>query len=102
MRYTIKRNFVQVLGTIWMPTVTCAMEYPLTAYDVANIGEFTRENVEAWLDTHSGDFQSIKDFAATVGDEWINWADEENEFTYQDCMYPSDEPCDCQQEGCEG
>ena len=91
MRYLVERNFVQVIGTIWMPEATCAMEYTLSARDIANIGKFTRDNVETWLSANSGDFQSIQDFTATVGDEWIEWDSEESEFTYNDCMFPTED-----------
>ncbi len=91
MRYMVERNFVQVIGTIWMPATTAAMEYPLSSYDVENIGKLTRENVEQWLTTHSGDFQGIDDFYATVGDTEIPWNSEESEMTYNDCMYPPEE-----------
>ena len=88
MRYLKEVNFVQVIGTIWMPACTAAMEYPLSAHDVANIGRFTRDNVAAWLSANSGDFQSIDDFRASIGDDEIEWADEESEFTYDDLVYP--------------
>ncbi len=91
MRYLVERNFVQVIGTIWMPSATCAMEYPLSARDIANIGRFTRDNVETWLSANSGDFQSIQDFAATIGDEWVEWDSEESEITFNDCMSPPEE-----------
>ena len=91
MRYLVEKNFVQVIGTIWMPAATCAMEYPLSARDIANIGRFTRANVETWLSANSGDFQSIQDFRATIGDEWIEWGREESEFTYNDCMFPEED-----------
>ncbi len=87
MYMTIERNFVQVVGVIWMPSTTAAMEYKLSKYDLENIGEFTRENVEKWLDKRAGDFQSITDFYATYKDKEIQWADEENEFIYSDCMF---------------
>ena len=90
MRYLVERNFVQVIGSIWMPAGTCAMEYTLSRHDVESIGDFTRENVEQWLATHAGDFQSIDDFQATVGDAWLEWADEESELLYGDCMFPSE------------
>lgn len=91
MRYMVERNYVQVVGTIWMPSVTVAMEYELSRHDLENIGEFTRENVEQWLASHAGDFQSVKDFYTTAGDIEIPWASEENELTYSDCMYPQED-----------
>ena len=86
-RYMVERNYVQVVGKIWMPAVTCAMEYPLTRHDIENIGEFTRENVEQWLCIYARDFQSIEDFHASVGDQDIPWATEDGECAYADCMF---------------
>lgn len=92
MRYMVERNFVQVIGTIWMPATTCAMEYPLTAYDVGNIQDreepgLTRRNVEDWLSCYSGDFRHVQDFRASIGDWESPWSSEESECTYGDCMY---------------
>ena len=88
---TITINQIEVIGTIWMPASTCAMTYKLTAHDIENIGELTRENVQKWLDTHSGDFQSIADFHADIGDFDSPWEHEESELTFNDCMFPSEE-----------
>ena len=91
-RFLIERNYVNVVGYIWIASgIKCAHTYNLSSYDVRNIGEFTRENVELWLATHAGDFREILDFEATVGNEWIKWADEENEMVFNDCMFPCEE-----------
>jgi len=87
MKFTIERNWIEVIGVIWLPPITCAKRIDLSPYDMENIGEPTRENVEQWLCTHAGDFQSITDFHAIVGETDIPWATEENEFTYFDCMW---------------
>ena len=93
--YTMRRTrvaHVQVIGKVWMPSVTCAMEYPLSDYDLENIGKFTRRNVELWLCTHAGDFQSVEDFRAVCGDKVIEWRKgEDSECTFCDCMYPAEE-----------
>jgi len=89
--YTVTVNEVNVLGIIWMPAVECAMNYTLSKHDIENMGEITRENVENWLDTHAGDFQSIIDFRVDIGDTIIEWKEEENEYKYMDCMYPCEE-----------
>lgn len=92
MRCTIERNWIEVIGPIWWPAgQTCAMRYDLSAYDVENIGEATRENVEQWLCTHSGDFQHVEDFYAAIGETEIPWETEESEFTFSDCMYGSED-----------
>lgn len=89
---TITINQIQVIGRIWMPYgAVCAQCIDLTAYDIENIGELTRDNVEQWLMCHSGDFSSIIDFRADIGDFLSEWADEESECTYSDCMYPAEE-----------
>ena len=96
MRYTITKQRVEVIGTIWMPSTTCAQSQDLSAYDLENIEDVRdREAVARWIDTHFGDFQHIKDFRADfhVGDEHVvhEWKDEESELTFNDCMYPSEE-----------
>ena len=91
MRYMVERNFVRVWGYIWMPNTLAAYEYTLSPYDVENIGEFTRENVEGWLHKNAGDFQSVEDFYATVGNQELPWAKEENEFAYSDAVYGEEE-----------
>lgn len=95
MKTLVRRSYIDVIGTIWMPSTTCAMQYPLASYDIENCrdedGNITRESVEQWLCRHSGDFQSVDDFSASIedGDETIDiaWADEESELTYGDCMF---------------
>lgn len=92
MRYMVERNSVQVVGGIWMPYgAKAAYEYPLSPYDVENIGKLTRENVERWLNKNAGDFSSIDDFCATVGTQEIPWATEEGELAYLDAMYKDNE-----------
>jgi hypothetical protein len=92
MRYMVEKNFVQVLGKIWMPpTAVCGYEYPLRKYDIDNIGEFTRENVEQWLAANAGDFSQIIDFYATVGDKEIPWAKEDSESRYCDILFPEED-----------
>lgn len=88
MKFTVERNWIELIGVIWMPSTTCAQRIDLRQYDIENIGEPTRENVEQWLTMHSGDFQSVTDFRAVIGETVIEWANEESELTFNDCMYP--------------
>ena len=98
MKLTIRKSIVQIIGVIWMPPVTCATQKTLRDYDIENMrndeGQITRESVEQWLTTNSGDFQSVTDFSASIEDGEntvdIPWASEESEFTYVDCMYPAE------------
>ncbi len=90
MKFTVERNWISVIGRIWMPAVMCAQRIDLTSYDLENIGEPTRENAEQWLTTHTGDFQSVKDFSATIGETVLDWSDPDSENVYIDCMYPAE------------
>src|SRR5438128_7390123 len=97
MRYTVTKQRVQVIGTIWMPTsATYAQSLDLSAYELENIGDVQdRDAVARWIDTHFGDFQYIKDFRADfhVGDEHVvhEWQDEESELACNDCMFASED-----------
>lgn len=107
---------IQIIGHIWMPNTTAAMEYtaPLKRGNEDTFAkdlhwpadEDFRESVEQWLATNSGDFQSVDDFAA-----WVSlptepcecckrmqfrtvetpWQDEESELTFNDCIYGSED-----------
>jgi hypothetical protein len=94
-RYTVEHNYVRVLGRIWLPPVIAAVEYPLTAHDLAQLrddaGEITRDDLDCWVSTHAGDFQHVIDFSASIGDTEYPWAEEESELAYNDCMYPQEE-----------
>lgn len=91
MKITLERNWIEVIGRIWLPPVMCAQRIDLSAYDLENIGEPTRENVDQWLSTHTGDFQSVKDFYAVIGETVIDWEDPESECVYTDCMCPCED-----------
>lgn len=72
MRYTVKKSVIDVVGKIWLPAVTCSMRYTVSAHDVENMrdddGKITRDSVDQWLACHSGDFQSVQDFRASIED----------------------------------
>ena len=94
---TISR--VRIVGKGWYGQ-TIAMDKDLTGYDVENIrdregrgdGKITRKDVALWLTCSSGDFAHVDDFAVTIGDGDLDsdFATEEGECAYSDCMYPSD------------
>lgn len=95
MRYTITRQRIAVIGSIWQPGVTAAQVHDLTAFDLENIGDVRdRDAVARWIDAHCGDFQNIKDFRADfhIGDENVihEWSREDSEPIYNDCMYPGE------------
>ncbi len=95
MKYTVRKSIVRVIGKIWMPSINAAHQYTLSDYDVENCkdeqGNVTRESVDQWVNTHTGDFQSVTDWYAslevggeTIEIEWQNG--EESEFAYSDCF----------------
>jgi len=101
MKYMVRKSIVEVIGHIWQPGLgLCAYRYDLRdPYDVDNArddaGSMTRESVQHWLSLNAGDFQSIRDFHASIEDGQntveIPWDDEESELTYGDCMFPNEE-----------
>ncbi len=86
-----RRAYVTILGYIWMPRVLCSMQKQLSNYDLENIGEFTRENIDQWLTSNSGDFSSVVDFTARCGETEIEWSSEENEMSYLDTVSEVDD-----------
>lgn len=98
MRYVKRVSGIHVIGRGWYGQ-RMASTIPLTDHDLAHIiedGQYTREAVEHWLMLHSGDFQSIEDFRVTISDSEgrdfdSDFAAEESECTWNDCMYPAEE-----------
>ena len=68
----------------------CAMSYDLTPYDLENIGELTKNNIDRWVSLHTGDFSSVDDYRADIGDFLQDWENPESELTFNDCMYPEE------------
>jgi hypothetical protein len=98
MKYTVRKSIIQLVGKIWMPGIVCGQEKTLTAHDVENCrgddGKITRESVEQWLTSHSGDLSSVIDFMASIadGEETIDipWKTEEGEIQYIDATAQDD------------
>ena len=86
MKFTIDRNWIEVVGYLWQGPKG-SLRIKLTAKEVAEVGEPTRENVRKLLSPlrHGGDFQDIIDFRAIVGETEIPWATEEGEALWDDC-----------------
>jgi hypothetical protein len=98
-RYIVRHSYVNLIGRIWMPSVTCAEKKNLSQYDIDNIkahGDevIDRDAVEQWLTCNSGYFQSVQDFEASIedGSETVDipWNDPESECVYGDCMFPAE------------
>ena len=85
----VRIAYVIILGKMWMGG-TASLQKNLSDYDLGNIGEFNRENVEEWLTSNSGDFQSVTDFTAVCGEVEIPWSSEDNEMAYFDTL-PSED-----------
>lgn len=98
-RYTVRVSYVDIIGTLWMPSTTAATRIKVNSHDVENMRDddvqITRDSVEDWLTSHSGDFSRVIDFSASIEDNDttvdIPWADEDSEFTYNDCMFPDND-----------
>lgn len=98
-RYTISHSYVTVLGKLWMPMCDASMCIRLSEYDIEDIraedddGRITRDGIEQWLTSHSGDFSSVTDFCASIedGEQTLDfpWADDESECAYLDTL-----PCE--------
>ena len=101
MRYMVRTSVVHVIGRIWMPSTTAAMTYTLDSHDVENAtdddGKITRDSLQGWLDTHTGDFAEITDWSASIepSDDSdtvdFDWTDEESEMIFGDCMMGDDD-----------
>ena len=95
MRYTITKCIIDVIGNLWMPNILAAQRKELTSFDLEKIGIFTRNNVETWLSTNTGDFQRIKDFRVDFsigyGEESTDWHSEwenpDSEVIFNELMY---------------
>ena len=107
IRYTVTKQRIKVLGRIWWPYgAVAAIQRELSTYDLENLtsgqrGQLAtgdprdRDDVEAWVHTHCGDFSQVIDFRADfhLGDEQVvhDWSREESECEFTDCMYPMEE-----------
>lgn len=93
----VHSSYIQVIGPIWMPQVTCAMQYDIGEWEVGNMITLDREGVSHWLSMNSGDFRYIIDFYANIWNHFdkcdveIQWSDPESEYTFNQCMYPSED-----------
>jgi hypothetical protein len=99
MIYTVRKDFVRVLGNGWLafnrfgnpshPYPSMAGEILLRESDLEQIGDFlTRSNIDRWLATNSGDFSSITDWSASIGEHEIPFEREESESVYYDMTDP--------------
>ena len=98
-------NYIQVVGERGMPLITGALHVTLSPRDVEALNviadirasnrysydyiddDITREDVSAWLAIHSGYFEQVTDFYASIGHTEIHWADLENAFAYYRYSY---------------
>ena len=89
LKCTVVTHEVFVVGRGWhgQPMATT---YNLIPYGLENLGEFTRDNVQKWLDTHAGDFQVITDFSASLAEVEIPFATEEGELAWYDLMFDNE------------
>ena len=85
MKFVIEKNWINVIGMLWEGGLA-THTYELTPIQVEFIGKpVTRKKIAQWLSTNSGDFQTITDFLAVVGEQVITWKKEENEVLFNKC-----------------
>lgn len=94
MRYT--KSIIYLYGKGWCNQPIATQIY-LRPYDLENIkergnGTITREAIDEWLCSNSGDFSVVEDFSASISyedvDVEIDWEDEEKGMAYSDIAYP--------------
>lgn len=95
MKFVVERNWIDILGWIWMPntkgTTTIDLDIDFDKHKIEQIGEPTRENIRNWLDKNAGDFSSIIDFKAVIGEKVIDWSDENNEAEFNQITFPEED-----------
>jgi hypothetical protein len=88
----VRRAFVLVIGPTWEGR-RAATSYELSDADLATLATFTRADVRPLVARLAGDFAHVSDFAATCGEEQIEWEKEGSEEFYNACVYgPEDGP----------
>ena len=70
--YTVRTRDVWVIGRTWVGYLASEQ------YKLPKDIEPTRAAILAWLDTHSGDFQSLIDFSGSIEEVEIPWAQHES------------------------
>ena len=109
------RYHISVVGKMWMPTATAAMEVDINKRDWnvidTDFDNLTLEELEHYMYTHTGDLSQITDYKiektiecrpkTSVGDDgWLevthrskhyvmrDWEDEDSPNILIDCLYP--------------
>lgn len=99
MKHTVIKSYVMVFGKAWMPQCPMAQEIKVSQSRIDDLrgddGLITRESVELWLTTHTGDFSSVDDFYADIeapeGNVIIEWESEDIELMFSDLMHGEDD-----------
>lgn len=96
---------IQVVGKGWYgQTLATEMTVKIGNGPFLTNIQPTKDDIEDYLTSHTGDFKSITDWAAvayhqerktgitTTTDETVKeWDSEDDDCTFLDCMYPSDD-----------
>jgi len=92
----VHKNYVNIIGRIWMPPVIGALDKHLSPSDIKSMvnedGTITKEDVKDWVNKNSGDFQTVLDFEALIDDApqgplEIDWAKDESGAIWDNCMF---------------
>ena len=90
-RYQIIRDEIYLIGTGWnggeIASVLTVPRYDMTSLVTRGL---TRENVQTYINGHSGDFQWVTDWSANFGScalVGFPWDQPDSENLYFDCVY---------------
>ena len=94
-QYVVTTYEVDVVGRLWMGGIgSTTYKMPMdTALQVLALDSdgLRRSAVKDWLDTHSGDFQAVDDFRASLAAWDSPFETEEGEIAYYDTLNPPEE-----------
>lgn len=99
-RSTHEWSEIRVVGEIWQPGFQCAQRYTIERHQLNNIlqsaekthiASLRREDLEAWVREHTGDFSWVQDWSASFSmdgaDKEIPWRLDGSAANYYDAMY---------------
>jgi hypothetical protein len=80
-------SYVEFVGAV------SSTRYDLDDYELRSIGEFTRENILMWMESHTGPdwvgIVPVEDFHAVCGDIDIPWATEDGRMLWANLHPPT-------------
>lgn len=89
MKTTIIRdlNEIQFIGHIWQGQLAAAV-VQLQAEECAALAGKSRAEIADYARRRNGDFETVLDFKAVIGETVQGWSDDGSPDLFADCMYP--------------